>query len=750
MNTPQTLGDGEEKAKRPAQLWLDRIAEYRDTFSKWDDCCEKVGKLYSKRERSDKADREYSMFWANIEVLKPAVYARPPIPVVATRFKDGDPVAREASDILERCLTTNMEQADIDALMRLVRDDMLLYSRATAWVRYVDGDKVEYDWVNRKDFAHSVCRVWPEVKWVARRAWLTREEGVERFGDAFKGVQLKKRDPNAIVPQKTDQAPVWEVWSKSDNKVIWVAEDFEDILDESEPLFSLKGFFPCPRPAYGTLDPESLVPVPEFVQYKDQVEEINEYTARIAALSDSLKMKGFYQAGAPDVAAAIERAFKANDDSAILVPVTSAAALGSGAFKDAIVWLPVAEVAQLINTLVELRRVVIDDIYQLTGISDIVRGSSQASETATAQSIKAQWGSQRIRERQLEIVRFARDLVRIAGEIMAEHFAPETIRDMAQSKLPTSEQLEQAKTIGAQAQQMQQPVPKEVTSLLKRPAFEQVIEFLQNDRVRSFVIEVETDSTIQPDEDAEKKNRIEFVTTIGGMIQQTAPIVMQQPMLGKFAVEAIKFAASSFRSGRPLEQALDELSEQIEIVAEQAMQPKPPPVDPKVELEKAKLQMQAQAQERQFAFDQAKHEQEMQFAYEKHAAEMNMKQQDMVAKREQTAMDMQMRQETAARDMEFRQQESDRNFADKREAREMSAKPALTMQVDAQGAVERVAATIEEMAQNQTQAMAETTQQMAEVINMLAEAVQKIGGPRRKTAVGPSGKTYQIVDEAAE
>jgi methyl-accepting chemotaxis protein len=80
----------------------------------------------------------------------------------------------------------------------------------------------------------------------------------------------------------------------------------------------------------------------------------------------------------------------------------------------------------------------------------------------------------------------------------------------------------------------------------------------------------------------------------------------------------------------------------------------------------------------------------------------------------------------------------------------MSAKPALTMQVDAQGAVEKVAATIEEMAQNQTQAMSETVGQMAQAVNVLTEAVQKLGGPRRKIAVGPSGKRYEMIDEAAE
>jgi hypothetical protein len=44
-------------------------------------------------------------------------------------------------------------------------------------------------------------------------------------------------------------------------------------------------------------------------------------------------------------------------------------------------------------------------IYEVTGISDIVRGQGNAQETATAQEIKSQWGSLRIRKLQKQIER---------------------------------------------------------------------------------------------------------------------------------------------------------------------------------------------------------------------------------------------------------------------------------------------------------------------------------------------------------
>lgn len=589
----------EPKGPAPAGPWLDRIKEYKTKFEKWSQQCENLDKLYSRNDRADSADREYAIFWANIEVLKPAVYARPPVPVVAPRFKDNNLVALSASEILERGCVVNFEQQDLDGVMHLVRDEFLRYARGTAWARLaIEGGKqvVAYDHVAACDFAHDLARSWRVVGWVARRAWLTREEGIKRFGDKFQTVPLKKQDQNAAVAQKDDKAPVWEIWDKASGCVYWVAEDHQTVLDKQDAYLSLAGFFPCPPPAYGTLVPNGLIPVPEIRQYKDQIEEINEYTARIAALSQSLRMKGFYAAGQGDISEAIETAIKSIDDRATMIPISSMAALGPGGFKDSIVWFPVGDVITLIESLVELRRVVIEDVYQITGISDIVRGSTNATETATAQQIKSQWGSLRIRERQNELVRFARDMARITAEIMAENFAPQTLMEMSQVQLPMQAQKQQAQ---AQAQQMQMAaqqgaqvpeMPAEIKDMLKKPSLEEVMAFLRNDKARGFTIEIETDSTIQPDEDAEKQRRVEFVTAVGGLFQQAAPLVMQAPQLGPFIGEVLKFAADGFRAGRPLGSAIDNLVEMLNGMAEKASQPQPPQPDPRMEAEKIKLE----------------------------------------------------------------------------------------------------------------------------------------------------------------
>ena len=613
-----------------AKYWLEKLDNYKlEIENKWADQRKNLDKLYSREERADSADREYSIFWANIEVLKPAIYAKPPQPVVVPRFKDGNLVARAASDTLERCLVTTFSQSDLDGCMREARDEFLRYGRGTARCRLSQREKpqaadqpdepkeaqggtpvIEFDHFTAADFAHDVARSWREVGWVAFRAWLTKAKGVKRFGAIFERVPRKKRDQNSAAANPEDQAPVWEIWCKESNKVYFVAEDFEEMLEETDPWMTLSGFWPCPKPAYGTIVPGKLKPVPDIRQYKDQIEEINEYTARIAALSESLKVKGFYPAGAGELSDAIEAAVKNTDNRATLVPVSSFAALGGASFKDSLVWLPVDQILKLIQGLVELRRVLIDDVYQITGISDIVRGQSVASETATAQQLKSQWGSVRIRERQSELARFARDLTRIAGEIIAENFDPQTIAQMSQIQLPTAAQKQQIQAklqqtqqqyqmVAQQAQQNgQQPppppqVPPQVTAAMEKPAIEEVMQFLANDKARGFLIDIETDSTIQPDEDAEKPRRIEFVKAVGGFIQQAFPLVQAVPQFGNFVGETLKFVSQGFRAGRPLEGAIDQLVEMIDEIAQQPKQPPPPDPTAQAKVQTAQIGVQS-------------------------------------------------------------------------------------------------------------------------------------------------------------
>lgn len=660
-----------------SRIWLNLLEDSEKAFADYHKRVDNIDKEYANLEKLANAvrDREFQMFWANIQVVGPSIYSRPPVPVVVQRFRERRPIPQKTAELLERSTIVTFEREDVDGVMRLIRDDLIIGGRGVPRLRYdkdKSGEHACVDHVDRHDFRHDPARKWAEVGWVAFRAWLNRKEMRKRFAktsgkayrDAAYAQRKADRDNSASDPMM--KAGVWEIWSKTENKVFWVTEGVDVLLDESEPHLTLDGFFPCPKPAYSTVQRRSLVPVPDMLFYKDQLEEINELTARIAALAEAIKVRFLYPGGMGDVGEALETAMKSNSDNAMGIPVSNWAAFGGTAPKDAIVWLPVDMIVTTVKDLIGTRQQIIADVYQISGLSDIMRGATDPNETLGAQELKSQYGSIRVRDRQAELVRVARDITRMAAEIMAENFSPKTLLDMSQMELPTDAEIAaKMKQIEAQAQQVAVGVQQQVQQAASNPqimqqaqanpeaaqkmleqakqqaqqqiaalqeqakelqetvTIDQCMALLREQRVRPFVLDIETDSTIAPDENAQKQRATEFITAMGGFLNQAVQGVTAVPQIAPLMADSLKFVASQFRAGRELDASIDEFAEQMKEMAKQ------PKADP------AQAGMQAEQQRMQ--------------------AETAMKQADMQAKAQQSEADAQLKMQQAKQDAQIKQ-----------------------------------------------------------------------------------------------
>lgn len=682
---------------------LEAIQHAEKKFEKWQSTADRVDKIYSKLARTAgsaeaASDKDFALFWANVEVLKPSIYSRPPIPVVVPKFKDRRPLYRTASEVLERSSVVAFDLSCIDDVMLGLRDDLAIVGRGASWVRYETKEEsdghasdasahIVIEHLDRKDFLHQPARSWAEVQWVARRGWMTRKQMRERFhessGSAYQEANFSKghdsRDGNRDGgADERERAGVWEVWSKAENRVFWVSEGVDVFLDGGDPHLDLEGFFPCPKPAYATLQRGTLIPVPDMLYYETQLDEINELTRRINALSQSIRVKGFYPKGAGEAGDAIESAIADDDDRMLLVPMGNWAALSNSSGK-IIEWLPTDMIAATVTQLVTLRSQIIEDVYQIMGLSDIMRGSTQASETLGAQQLKAQYGSVRVRDKIEALVRVARDLVRISAEIMAEEFSQQTLLDMSQMQLPTDadirrqvqEMRQQARQQAEQQAQAQiqemmadpqiaqqaeadpqgaqqaarqfveQAVAQATEALSPRieamdeiPTIEKVVEFLRDQHIRPFVLDIESDSTIQPDEDAEKQRRQEFLVALNGTIAQVGP--MMQAGMASLAGEIIKFAIAPYRAGRELEGAIDEA---IEAAIQQAGQQEDPEAEARAqEAQDEQQKAEADAQLKQAEMEMRQQESQAKIAADQQRAEADaMKAQSEARARQQEA-----------------------------------------------------------------------------------------------------------------
>lgn len=606
----------EPREPRSAKRVLQVIKDSEREFSRWQKNCDRIDKLYSSLQSlsglglsgsGQLMDREYNLFWASVEVIKPSIYSRPPVPVVVPKFKDRNPVKRVTAELLERSCISAFDISDIDQTMLAVRDDLVITARGQTWLSYetkadsdTDYEKVCIEHLDRYDFGHEWGRKWAEVGIVWRHAWLTRREARKRFlstsGEVYQKASYGKHKDDLGDGNRTEKARFSEVWNKYDNKVQWVAEGCDVFLDEDEPHLKLTGFFPCPRPAYATVERRSLIPVPDISYIEDQLETINELTVRIHDLCDKLVVKGIVPAGT-DIGDAIQTAYKSENASQMLIPVPAMSLSGGAALVE---WLPIDQVAQTILSAVQARREIIGNVQELFGIADIMRGETEAQETLGAQELKAQFGAVRIRDRVSELVRIARDTVVIAAEIMAEQFSVDTLLDMAQMELPTDAEIskqmkalkDQAKSeleaIHDQAEQalgqqqdpqaaqamqqqanqaiqaVQQKYAPEIEKLSQEVTVEAVKAMLRDNKTRPFTFDIETDSTISPDENAEKASRNEFMTAFATTSQALAPLVQTGPAGARLAGDLLKFQLAPYRPGRQLDGAIDEWIDSVQ------------------------------------------------------------------------------------------------------------------------------------------------------------------------------------------
>jgi hypothetical protein len=565
-----------------ARLWLDSVALARKNEEDWRKAAGEARDRYRGDSKSNQG-KKFNILFANTQITLPAIYNSTPIPDVRRRFGDADPAGKIAAQVLERSLSYSFDAYDFGGSMRSVVFDSVLAGRGLLRVRYEpsfeeeqEGAAEEYalaaprlvfqkvcvEHVDWHDFIIGPGRKWEEVPWIGFEHRLTRDELKDRFGDIGATMPLdivtddaraRNSDPRDV-PDVFKRGTVYEIWDKEDREVLFIAPSLPSkILNRVDDPLGLQEFWPIPRPIYDMVDSSSLVPIVPYSQYKDQAEELDHVTRRIDKLVEQCRYRGLRAA---DIAE-FESLARAKDGE--FIAVENAMQFAERGLDKAIWPVPLETLVSVIIQLMQHREALKATIYEITGLSDIVRGSSAANETATAQQIKAQFGSIRIQDRQAEVQRLARDAVRLMAELIGEKFEPETLGLMTGIDLPQAQQKMMAQQAAMMAQQSGQPVPPEIEQLLTVPSWDDVMQVLRSDAMRGYRVDIETDSTVQADVARLKTNAAEFVQGFGGFITAVGPAVQAGVMPMDVVADLLTAFARNFKLGRQAEDALERL-----------------------------------------------------------------------------------------------------------------------------------------------------------------------------------------------
>jgi hypothetical protein len=725
--TNDTRASAEGDKSLSAKFWHSELDAAAKRDEKWHKRATKVVERYrDERGSDDRTERRTNILWSNTEVLKSVLFQGIGNPDVRRRFpRKGkeERAARQASLVLEHGLSYCADSYDSSGAIECAVEDMLLPGLGQCWLVYdaeieeepasndneatedaemvatgITDQRVYFEHVYWQDYRTSAGRKEADIWWKARRHQYSRDELNTYFPKDGEKIPLEASIADRPTDKNEDddtfkRANVWEIWDKTKRERVYVAEGYPTILRKDEDPYQLSKFFPCPEPLYSVKTTSSLIPIPEYTLYQDQADELDRITTRLSNLIEALKRRGVYDASMEGAENQLSGLADAGDNE--FLPYKGFVNLAEkGGLKGVFATEDLKPIIDVVAGLYEQRAQLVQTIYEVTGISDVIRGSSNPNETATAQRIKGQFGSLRIQKRQSKVQTFIRDLFRLKAEILAEHFEREKLEDMTgvdmplQSEIAQAEQqlamIEQQQQMAQQAQQQPQPgvqamganggppmdgmpgqasgngmapmppqpppmpmpSPEQMAELeqtAKAVSWEEIASILKSDDRRGYKVDIETEATVNVDEQMEKQNRIEMLGTMQGFLEKMIPAVMQMPELANVAKEMCMFTLKSFKAGRTLEETFDDFFDKLS--------KRPPPQqqgDPVADAKAKEIETKTQIAVKTAEGNAKAKQVETQ-------ANLQMKAADLQGKQEERLFDRQIRQEELADKREDRQ-----------------------------------------------------------------------------------------------
>ncbi|WP_187331300.1 MULTISPECIES: hypothetical protein [unclassified Mesorhizobium] len=707
--TPDQQKQGETLRKEGSK-WLARVEAAGKLEKQWMDDAEKAVKAYTGETKSDDLSTsatlgntyDFNILFANVETIVPAIINSPPAPDIRRRFADEDPAAKDVAELIERAIRKQVDDSKLQVELEGEAQDSFLAGRGIIRLRFksdivkdettnaelerasaaADGgasagdakvgddvqggddysalsgasaaggqserlanECIEFEAVSWRDYRHGPAKRWKDRPWDAFRFVVQREDEGAVFDAGLISIQTDDQEKKARGEGDSDLCG-WEIWDKSSRKVIFI-DDNGIVLKKVDDPLGLTDFFPIPAPVQPIELTGRLMPVNPFSIYSRLADELDLTTKRIGVITRHMKVKGWYSGDAGDIANML-----AADDTEF-VPIGNADIwAANGGLSGAVAFWPVEKFILVLRELYSAREQTKQAIYEITGISDIVRGASQASETATAQNIKTQWGSLRIQKMQRMMERCARDIFVMMAEIIPAKFSHETLQQMTGVQIiPTQQDLtpvqppppppQGAQVPPEQQQQLQQAMQAAQQAEQQRQAklakLQSLQRLLTQRLAMMYRIDVESDSTVKADLTRQKAETAEFMQAAGAYWAAVGPLIQQGEMSKEVAVEI--FAANSrlFNLGKSVEDVLEKM---VTDAKAQAGQPPPPSAEQQKAQADAKAREAEQAQkvaDAKLKSDAAA--QDMEFKREQHDMTMTEKRLDLQSKRQAARID---------------------------------------------------------------------------------------------------------------
>ena len=320
-------------------------------------------------------------------------------------------------------------------------------------------------------------------------------------------------------------------WDKKEKRILYISPEIKDeFLRVDEDVLKIEGFYPFAKPVFATLANKGLIPVPDYSEIKCLLDELDGINARMKLTMQAIKVTGAYDGSFPELANLLQK-------DVTLIRVDDFQKIREkGGIEGFVGFMPIEQYITALQALAERRAQLISAIYEITGVSDIMRGNSDPNETATAVTKKTNFGTLRNQDRQNDFERFLTDILKIKAEIICEMFTPELLAEYADPQTPFE-------------------------------VVEAAIALLKQDKIRNLVLGIETDTSFNQSEEAE--NTLNAVKTIHEMITSAFGVISAQPALLGLYKQMIESVVVTLPNTRQFTASIDETFSRIEAELEQ-------------------------------------------------------------------------------------------------------------------------------------------------------------------------------------
>ena len=537
--------------------WLAKINESEKTYSTYYDLVNEIRKYYSNERQRNKQN----IFWSTVETLKPFLYFKQPQPFIIRGNKQNNPVENMACRIMEKALNWNMKQFDFDSVIKYARNDFLLSGMGILWEQYhssfkyigevmlKDKEQVTTQYVSPLNFLTDTDKVsvWEDVEWIARKGYMSVDDVYYNFGEIPADYLSQHNFADRSVT-------VYEIWDKKTKQIYFLSPEYPDnFLEVHEDTLHLSGFFPCPKPIMATLANNGVIPVPDYVEIKSLLDELDGVNSRMRLTMQALKVSGCYDNSFPELANIL-------DKDVTLISLNDFDKLkDAGGLRGIIDFAPIEQYISALQVLAERRQVLINSIYEVTGVSDIMRGASNSHDTATAVVKKTNFGTLRNQDRQNDMQRFLKDLLRLKAEIICEQFSPDTLASFVIYENEQNPQLVQ-----------------------------QAVNLLKTQKLRDMSIDLETDCSF--DREKQEENILNVLAHINEMVNQSFALISQQPALLPLYRQMIEAAVATLGNARQFENVLEDVFNKISVELNTPDAPHKPTEDKMLDFQNEKME----------------------------------------------------------------------------------------------------------------------------------------------------------------